>query len=56
MRSPFPVPFSDLTEEQVRAFLVEAEEEGVTWEAKADGPDGRGRVRPECAQRRLRAG
>lgn len=24
-----------------------AEDEGVTWEAKADGPDGRGRMRPE---------
>jgi hypothetical protein len=47
MRSRFPVPFSDLSEQHVRAFLAEAEEEGVTWEAKADGPDGRGRLRPE---------
>ncbi len=47
MRSPFPVPLADLTEEHVRAFLAAAEEEGVTWEAKADGPDGRGRLRPE---------
>jgi hypothetical protein len=47
MRSPFPVPLFELSEEHVRAFLAEAEEEGVTWEAKADGPDGRGRLRPE---------
>lgn len=47
MRSPFQVSLADLTEEHVRAFLEQAEEEGVTWEAKADGPDGRGRVRPE---------
>src|SRR3954452_50412 len=47
MRSPFPVPLTDLAEEHVRAFLAAAEEEGVTWEAKPDGPDGRGRLRPE---------
>lgn len=48
MYSPFPVPLAQLTEEHVRAFLAEAEEEGVTWEAKADGPEDRGnRLRPE---------
>lgn len=47
MRSPFPVALPDLTEEHLRAFLAGAQEEGVTWEAKADGPEGRGRLRPE---------
>jgi len=47
MRPPFPIPFDDLAEQHVRAFLAEAQEEGVTWEAKADGPEGRGRLRPE---------
>ncbi len=41
------MPISALTAEHVRAFLAEAEEEGVTWEGKADGPEGRGRLRPE---------
>ena len=48
MRSPFPVPLSALTVEHLRAFLAEADEEGVTWEAKADGPADKGKgLRPE---------
>jgi hypothetical protein len=48
MLSPFPVPLAQLSVEHVRAFLAEVEEEGVTWEAKADGPEGRGTgFRPE---------
>lgn len=48
MFSVFDVPFDQLAVEHVRAFLAEAEEEGVIWEAKADGPDGSGkRLRPE---------
>lgn len=47
MRSPFPVSLDLLTEQHLREFLASAEEEGVTWEAKGDGPEGRGRIRPE---------
>jgi hypothetical protein len=47
VRSPFAVPVPALAVEHVHAFLAEAEEEGVTWEGKADGPEGRGRLRPE---------
>jgi hypothetical protein len=47
MRSPFPVPIAELAEKHVRDFLAAADEEGVTWEAKANGPEGRSRMRPE---------
>jgi hypothetical protein len=48
MHSPFPVPLDVLAEEHLRAFLAAAEEEGVNWEAKADGPVDKGKqMRPE---------
>jgi hypothetical protein len=35
----FGVPWAQVELDQVKAFLADAEEEGVTWEAKADGED-----------------
>lgn len=51
----FEVSFDDLSLDDVRAFLTEAEEEGVNWEAKAERPkdapaDSPGRLRPQHVQ------
>ncbi|UUY01580.1 ATP-binding protein [Svornostia abyssi] len=46
MLSPFPVPFCDLQLDHLQDFLAAADEEGLTWEAKSDGPEGGG-LRPQ---------
>jgi len=49
----FSVPWSQVELEHVRAFLDDAaasdDEEGVTWEAKAD--DKRSRIRPDSIRK-----
>jgi hypothetical protein len=49
----FSVPWSQVELEHVRAFLDDAGEEGVTWEAKAD--DDRGRLRGDSIRRQRAA-
>ena len=47
MEPMFGVEFSRLTVDDVRAFLEDAVEEGLNWEAKAGDPDDGKGVRPE---------
>jgi hypothetical protein len=45
----FEVPWAHVRVEHVLAFIGEADEEGVTWEAKAD--DERGSLRPDSIRK-----
>jgi hypothetical protein len=45
----FPSPWTSIELDDVRAFLADAGEEGVTWEAKAD--DDAGRLRPDSIRK-----
>jgi len=54
VRDLFGVPWESLTLDGVRAFLADAGDEGVTWEAKAD-EDGKGRLHRARSRRRRAA-
>jgi predicted HTH transcriptional regulator len=45
----FDVGWNELDLQHVREFLADADEEGVTWEAKAE--DERGRLRPDSIRK-----
>lgn len=53
MQSVFAVPFDRLTRPEVERFLAGADEEGLTWEAKADEPARGDRPRERVRSQKL---